>query len=260
MTSQAQYRIALILYVSIASILLPASAPCQSLELTLGRSLEATLDSLAVRVAERFRGANHDESEPRVLVVDFFRNSAGSSSKLGTLLADRFADSLLAYSTGLKILDREIFGNYLTQEWTTLEDLSSSDVCFDIARQSGATGVVVGILYEDNGQMSLTLHLEGFGPPPKSADPLKFIDEGIRFPSRADLRSLPYQRGPNYARAADKIPQEPGVFVAGVNGVTNPQCIYCPQPEYSDAARATKYSATVLLSIIVTAEGQLTAP
>ena len=48
-----------------------------------------------------------------------------------------------------------------------------------------------------------------------------------------------------------------GVFRAGINGVGTPQCIYCPDPEYSDEARKAKYQGTVLLQIIVSADGRV---
>ena len=51
-----------------------------------------------------------------------------------------------------------------------------------------------------------------------------------------------------------------GAFRAGLNGVGSPQCIYCPQPEYSDEARKAKYQGTVLLDVTVTADGRVTNP
>jgi periplasmic protein TonB len=51
-----------------------------------------------------------------------------------------------------------------------------------------------------------------------------------------------------------------GMFRAGVNGVGSPVCIYCPQPEYSDEARKAKYMGTVLLDVIVTADGRVLNP
>jgi periplasmic protein TonB len=51
-----------------------------------------------------------------------------------------------------------------------------------------------------------------------------------------------------------------GAFRAGVNGVGAPQCIYCPQPEYSDEARKAKYQGTVLLDVTVTADGRVINP
>jgi protein TonB len=51
-----------------------------------------------------------------------------------------------------------------------------------------------------------------------------------------------------------------GAFRAGVNGVGSPQCIYCPDPEYSDEARKAKYQGTVLLDVTVTTEGRIINP
>lgn len=42
---------------------------------------------------------------------------------------------------------------------------------------------------------------------------------------------------------------------AGVNGVSAPQCIYCPPPKYTKEARAVNYNGTVLLDVTVTKDG-----
>lgn len=51
-----------------------------------------------------------------------------------------------------------------------------------------------------------------------------------------------------------------GMFRAGINGVGQPACLYCPDPEYSDEARKAKYQGTVVLEIIVTADGRVLDP
>ena len=51
-----------------------------------------------------------------------------------------------------------------------------------------------------------------------------------------------------------------GMFRAGINGVGQPACLYCPDPEYSDEARKAKYQGTVVLEIIVTADGRVLEP
>jgi TonB family protein len=236
----------------------PVSACRQSRDSVLTRPGEGQLDSLAAHAAQKIREANLEEREPKVLVIDFFRSSPGNSSRLGTLLADRFSESLTAYSAGLNILDRKILKDYLTQNWTTLEDLRSHDVCLRIGRQLGATGVILGTLYEENGQISLTVHLEGFGPVAKAADISQVTDERGRFPVTEEMRAMLFEPGPNYARKADDIPEEPGVFKSGL-GAGVPRCTSCPSPSYSDAARAAKFQGTVLLSIVVTTEGKATA-
>jgi TonB family protein len=55
--------------------------------------------------------------------------------------------------------------------------------------------------------------------------------------------------------------QPQGVFRSSANnGVVMPQCLYCPQPEYSQKALESKISGTVLLEVTVTLEGQVTKP
>jgi periplasmic protein TonB len=53
---------------------------------------------------------------------------------------------------------------------------------------------------------------------------------------------------------------ESGVLLAGVNGVTLPQCIHCPQPQYTNEARKAKYSGVVLLVVTVTTDGKIINP
>ena len=53
--------------------------------------------------------------------------------------------------------------------------------------------------------------------------------------------------------------QEPkmvdGAYVAGVGGIGFPKCEECADPSYTDAARAAKVSGSVVLHLVVTAEG-----
>jgi protein TonB len=256
MLRHTSFRVGLSSLLVAGHLFMPVSALSQSPGLTLTRSEEGELDSLALHAAQKIRQANLEEKEPKVLVIDFFRSSPGNSSRLGTLLADRFSESLSVYSAGLKILDRELLKDYLTQNWTMLEDLRSIEACLQIGRQMGATGVILGTLYEENGQISLTMHLEGFGPVANKTDVFEATDERARFPITEEMHALLFQRGPNYARKADDIPAEPDVERLGSPGVTSPVCTHCPMADYSDAARAGKYQGTVLLSVVVTPQGE----
>ncbi len=47
-----------------------------------------------------------------------------------------------------------------------------------------------------------------------------------------------------------------GIFNAGTGGVGNPECMYCPRPDYSDEARKAKYQGDVLLSVVVLPNGK----
>jgi len=49
-----------------------------------------------------------------------------------------------------------------------------------------------------------------------------------------------------------------GAFRAGSGGVGYPQCLYCPNPTYTEEARKAKYQGTVLLRAIITTDGRAT--
>src|SRR5437879_12383453 len=106
MARHTGFRLALGLLFVVLLLFLPVIACCQSRDSVLTRLGEAHLDSLAFRAAQEIREANLEEREPKVLVIDFFRSSPGNSSRLGTLLADRFSEWLAAYSAGFTTLDR----------------------------------------------------------------------------------------------------------------------------------------------------------
>lgn len=238
-------------------LLSPAIARGQAPVLSLNQLDKVHLDSLAALTAQKIRTAKLVEKEPKVLVVDFFRNSPGTSSQLGSFLAARFAESLSAYSSGLQILDHTVLHDFLLENWTTLEDLKSNEICLALARQLGATGVILGSLTEKKDQIELTLHLDGFGPTEREDDIFAWRQRTVTFRLTDELHTALYQAGPSYSRKADEIPQEPGVYTAGVDGVTSPECAFCPTPDYSDPSRAAKFQGTVILSVVVTVEGQV---
>ena len=47
-----------------------------------------------------------------------------------------------------------------------------------------------------------------------------------------------------------------GIARPGLGGVTVPACVYCPNPNYTDEARVAKFNGTVILQVVVTAEGR----
>lgn len=56
--------------------------------------------------------------------------------------------------------------------------------------------------------------------------------------------------------AANMNPALAGIARPGVNGVTVPRCVYCPNPSYTDEARRAKINGGVVLQVVVNAEGR----
>ena len=235
---------------------LATNTRCQSFDSILNAADKAELDSLALRTAQKIINADRTEPKPRALVVDFFLGSPGVSSSLGTLLADRFSDSLRNASKKINVIDRKNFAEYLTENWTTLEDLKNVPACLYIGRELGSTGVILGTVYEENGLIALKIHLAGFGHSEGQGEGFDEQYEFGRLTATEQTKEILYQRGPNYAREPEKLPDMPSSFRAGVNGVGMPTCIHCPDPAYPDAARAAKAQGRVVLGVVITTEGK----
>jgi TonB family protein len=253
---RAKFSILGILLFAAIFTCLTSSAHCQSLDPGLNETDKAHLDLLALHTTQKIIDADRTEKVPRVLVIDFFLGSPGVSSSLGTLLADRFSDSLGNSSKKIKVLDRKDLAEYLTNNWTTLEDLSNFNGSLLIGRELGATGIVLGSLYEQNGAIALRIHLSGFGPSKESKSEFGDQDEIAWLTATEQMKDLLSQRGPNYARKPEQMPEVPGPLRAGVVGVGMPTCVHCPDPQYTPAASAAKVQGAVVLGVVVTSEGK----
>ncbi len=81
--------------------------------------------------------------------------------------------------------------------------------------------------------------------------------------STGQARSAPPPAAPSPAAQSKATPApdqkaQSGPFVAGDNGVGYPSCVYCPEPQYSDAAREAKFEGAVVLQIIIQTDGHAT--
>lgn len=230
------------------------SARAQDSDLVLTSVVEAQLDSLASRIAENIRKSNRDSAPARVLVFDFTWEAPGISSRLGTILADRFSEMLTVHSNGVEVLDRKVLKNYLKETWTRIEDIRSVSVNLQVAQDLGATEVVrANLLEEGTHQLNILVDLAGSEPP--SSDQARFL-------ITEEMEGQLSQPTPPYFKTPEPIPPEPNILVWGQNGmegVGEPTCITCPDAKYTEAARAKKLSGTVALSAVITAAGDVTA-
>jgi protein TonB len=87
--------------------------------------------------------------------------------------------------------------------------------------------------------------------------------------AKVELRVFRYLLFCTFAMVSAAVAQQPGdshaegetgVPRAGLNGVTRPQCIQCPQPHYTNQARKANFSGVVLLDVTVTTDGKIINP
>jgi TonB family protein len=233
----------------VACALLTATTEAQDPPPILSKTAQSLIDSLASQVADQIRQSKIDPALPKVFVIDFSNASDKQFSKLGTLLADDFAQSLSSFASGFQVEDRKAFSAYLKENWMGLDDLQSGAVCLTLARSMGGAGIVRGTIEtEADQQLLISLRTDGLGPS-------WTVD--AKFPVTAELQDLMNQPAISFARSPDAVKTEPGILQPGVNGVSLPVCEFCPSPDYTDLAREAKYRGTVELSLIVTKEGSV---
>ena len=161
---------------------------------------------------------------------------------------------MLKSNNGVKVVDRQLLKDYLKENDTNIEDLNSNLLCLEFAKGIGATIIIrAQLMKKSEQQLKVTMQAVG--------DTLSLYDNA-EFGIAKDTEDMLSQPVPSYSRQPDNIPAEPGVLVMGskgIDGVTSPSCIACPDPSYSAAARAEKLQGTVVLSAVVTTTGQVTS-
>jgi TonB family protein len=205
------------------------------------------MDSLASRAADQIRQSKLDPAFPKVFVIDFANAADRQFSKLGSVLADDFAQSLAGVASGFQVEDRKSFYEYLKENWMGLDDLQSEVACLTLARSMGGAGVIRGTIEtEANKQLRIRLRTDGFG----------YAWTGdAQFPLTGRLQELSKQPAISFARTPEAIAVEQGILHPGVDGASLPVCVFCPSPDYTDLARTAKFRGTVELSVIVTKDG-----
>ena len=231
---------------------------CQSPDFVLPKADRDSIDRLASDTANLIQQESPSEKS-KALVFDFARGPEGTSSQLGTVLADRFSESLSALSNSVKVMNRKILTNYLDKNWISQDDLANQYVCLWIARGLGATGVITGSLLEENGQITVQVRLTGFGSLYNKVDQFAQHDEIARLTLTGEAKALLAQRGPGYAHIPEDISDEPFILKTGLPGITQPRCVKCPGVQVSEYTRLTKFQGAVRLSVIVNSEGKITS-
>lgn len=240
-------HVRLLLLGALASLCLSAGAAAQDSPPGLPAAAQAQINSLASRVAAQIRGSKIDPALPKVFVIDFSNAGGTQFSRLGSILADDFAQTLSGFASGFQVEDRKAFSAYLKENWMGLDDLESEAVCLTLARSMGGAGVVRGTIETNaNEQLRVSLTLDGIGPG---------WTGDAQFPLTGALQNLLKQPAISFERPPDAVPTEAGVLRPGVDGASLPVCEFCPSPDYTDLAREAKYRGTVELSVIVTKNG-----
>jgi TonB family protein len=176
------------------------------------------------------------------VVVADLRGPEGQTHPLGKYLADQLSVSLQKDFPNLQVIDRP-------QQKTTPNDQAHSgdkgpafEDVKNWARDLGANVVITGSFAKVTQGIGVSLL------PTFCNDSRRWLGltNGL-IPITDEITAL----------SSDPIPSpKNGIARAGAGGTTSPICVYCPDPLYTDAARAAKYEGTVVLNVVVTAQGR----
>lgn len=186
---------------------------------------QATLESLADEIA----AAIADVKENPVIVFDFAGPDELTSASEKSL-ADDFSAAMARMNKEIVILDRAQITDVLQKKNLSLEDLEDPRDAQEVAKELKAKSYVWAaiVLGQDNFEMLVeALRVQ---------DGKKIAGFQTTLPLTDQMKAL-------------------GVAHAGTQGVTYPACIYCPQAQYTRAAVQHHFEGTVLLSIVITADG-----
>ena len=169
-------------------------------------------------------------------------------------MADFVSLELLALGSGIQVVDRSKLRDFLAEERIPSDSLKSEKAVRWLASQFQASSVLVGNIEERDARLRLTVELLDVSQ--KKKGPRQEVNLSFPDPKSALAPFEPY----NAEISVASVSSTPSATVlrAGVNGVGVPVCLYCPSPQYSDAAREARFHGTMTLRVTVTEEGRAT--
>lgn len=199
----------------------------------------AELDSASERLAKRIK---HEHM--LMMAVADFTTSDGVAQPLGHAFAEFVSLALQNNRSKLPVLNHDAFDKEAQDAGISIEQISNSILTAKPAGNLPEDVLIVGSITKTAQQYQIELsaiRLRGFQ---------KLASETVSFATTDFLESLSAPFPPKL----DAL-----IMRSGANGVSAPSCIYCPEPSYSDTARKYKIRGSMVLHVIVDANGRAIA-
>ena len=199
--------------------------------------INPAISRLAARIAEPLQKAHGT----KVVVAELW-GPEGQSHPIGKYLADQLTVSLQKDFPNLEVIDRP------DQRTNPNDHPDSGDMRAIVeeaknwARKLGANVVIAGSFAKVSQGIGVSLSPEFCNDSRGSLG----LTTGL-IPITDEIT----------AASPDPIPSPTdGIASGGTGGTTLPTCIHCSIPAYSPKAKAAKYQGTVVLDVVVTAQGR----
>jgi TonB family protein len=217
--------------------ILPMGAYGQTQEVPLQPDPEFA--KLAARIAEPLRKAK----AKKVIVVDL-RAPGFQARPVGKWLADQLSAALQRDFPELEVLDRSSLTANANDDPSPKDQSVAFQKDMKRARSHGARVLISGTFARVPQGIGISLSSASL-----SNDRRLFVQAHGALPTSAQFATL-------FPEPIPVIESKDGFPKGGTGGLTSPECISCPIPDYSDAQRRARYEGVVVLEIVVTADGR----
>jgi TonB family protein len=206
--------------------------------------IQAKLDSLAERLAKTLE----EKHATKVIVFDLL-GPQGLRAPFGSWLAGQISSRLAKQHLSLQVIERDSIRPLLNQRNEEAEqalraegEQEASAVDGRFSKQAGADAWVFGRYSKLATGIGITLG----------------ASDGVAGHNSSEFTSLfplvPQASAMLPPDLAEYVPMD-GVYDADVGGVSSPLCLECTPPLYDDESRRAKCGGTVVLKVVVTAQG-----
>ncbi len=177
----------------------------------------------------------------RIYVSDF-SDISEARTDTGCYFSSVFSDLLKGKAKNFEVLSRIDTQKLLTTVGISDASLHNPESLAKLGAATGVDAVLFGTLVLEKKHATITLFLREVA-------------------SGKELYQTQYRENldPAFEALFPAVTSPDGHFFyfAGLDGISAPKCVYCPQPQYNDAARKARISGSVLVSAIFTEQGKL---
>jgi len=226
-----------------------------SLAVCLGADTkEATIDEVADRLAQQVKKTEKKHFFPKILVIDF-PSRPGGIKALGEYIADQLSNALAQKLGPAAVIDRKNLHSYLQTGGISPFDLADREIASWIAGKVGANAIVFGSVTPSEEKLTLTTDLIRIG------DEKQIGSSKGNLPANDQLKEmvskpLDWPASPDVVVSCLSGSREEMADSFKAAGLSMPTCIHCPNPEYTDEARAAKFNGAVKFDVVVNEQGR----
>ncbi len=192
-------------------------------------------EKLSARIADQI-----ERSQLHKIYVADFLDPLGNRNQEGCYYASVFSGLLAKRSKKFEVVNRISADKTLRQSGLDSLDLRTPDLRAKAVADLGADALLFGTLKFDGRHVQLYLSIH-------------FVsnDNESKLPDYEE--EIPLEFGGFFPAAMD--PTNQIYYFSGLDGITAPQCIHCPQPGYPEEFRKRRMQGTSVLSALVLPDG-----